>query len=841
LTTSVEVTVDDDDEGSLTVSTATLSVDEGGSATFTFKLGAAPSGTVRVELTSSNSAVSIDPTSLNFTLSNWQTDQTITVSAAADADSEDEEATITLDASGTGYDSVEETVTVNVTETTPGLTLSDSSSAALTELEINEGESGTFRARLRRKPPSNTTITLTSNKEEKVAFTPATLTFTTVNWETDQTVTVRTIRDTDPEDETAAVSFRTSAGGAVDGSLTVKITDDGMIGLDLSPAPPAVLEVDEGEETTFTVKLHAPPTDSLTVNLASPNADIKLSPASLTFTPSGSTIWSTAQTVTVRADHDNDSTDEDATINLTGSGVTAASVMVKITDDDKGATLEQEQAAATVILAEVVRGVLPAASGAISLRYSAARADRFATVGGQQVALDRSLAEDLAAGFAARAGVQDASKQGRYAEDSFGAERHSGEWLGGIPLDAGRPLRSADERSSGMSGASALLSDFSYALNAAGGAAGWSIWGRFDTGEFSGTNDGVEFDSSQSSIWFGADRRSDSGLLSGVAYSSSGTDADYTLGKFGAALETDLTLVLPYLETEFDSGATGRAMLGIGSGEANITQTDRKQGSADLSVYMITAGGSWPTLWEIGSAEVSWSGDFGYTALSTSGSALASLNGLSVSSMQIKGGMELAFEEMGDSWTTTPRAALLMRLDTGDGVTGTGFELTGGMNMSSSSSDRFSLDVNLRTLVMHSAEELTDWGMSIQVRIRPFGDGSGLGFGLGPHWGVPEGDGLLDRDEAFRLDEAGRRQRQLRGRERGIAADLGYGLRAFGGMLTPYSEYRFTSGSSGSIRQVAGVRFSNSDALQLSLFSERNIVRLGETRSRLAVELQKRY
>ncbi|MBF2755682.1 MAG: hypothetical protein ISN29_10570, partial [Gammaproteobacteria bacterium AqS3] len=91
------------------------------------------------------------------------------------------------------------------------------------------------------------------------------------------------------------------------------------------------------------------------------------------------------------------------------------------------------------------------------------------------------------------------------------------------------------------------------------------------------------------------------------------------------------------------------------------------------------------------------------------------------------------------------------------------------------------------------------------------------------------------------LDEAGRQQRRLRGRERGIAADLGYGLRAFGGMLTPYSEYRLTSGDYGSIRQLAGVRFSNSDALQLSLFSERHIARLGETRSRLAVELQKRY
>ncbi|MBF2754754.1 MAG: hypothetical protein ISN29_05770, partial [Gammaproteobacteria bacterium AqS3] len=45
----------------------------------------------------------------------------------------------------------------------------------------------------------------------------------------------------------------------------------------------------------------------------------------------------------------------------------------------------------------------------------------------------------------------------------------------------------------------------------------------------------------------------------------------------------------------------------------------------------------------------------------------------------------------------------------------------------------------------------------------------------------------------------------------------------------------------GSISQIAGGRFSNSDTLQVRLFSERHIARLGQSRSRLAVELQKRY
>ena len=141
---------------------------------------------------------------------------------------------------------------------------------------------------------------------------------------------------------------------------------------------------------------------------------------------------------------------------------------------------------------------------------------------------------------------------------------------------------------------------------------------------------------------------------------------------------------------------------------------------------------------------------------------------------------------------------------------------------------------------MHSAEDLSDWGAGVQLRYNPDSGGEGLEFAVGPTWGVPDDD-LLERDGAFGLDEADRQRRQLRGRDRGLAGSIGYGLRTLGGMLTPYSEYRFRSGDYGSTRQVAGFRFSDSETLELKLFSERQISGLGQTRSRLAVELQKRF
>nr|MBF2753659.1 hypothetical protein [Gammaproteobacteria bacterium AqS3] len=472
-------------------------------------------------------------------------------------------------------------------------------------------------------------------------------------------------------------------------------------------------------------------------------------------------------------------------------------------------------------------------------RFDAPRGVRTATVAGRQMALDRSLLQDLAAGFAGRAGAQGAGQE-RFAEDRFGAERHSGDWLGGVRLEDGRPLRAAGQRPS--SGRGALLDGFSYALSPlspAAGGGGWSIWGRIDSGEFSGTSDGVEFDGSKSNAWLGFDRRSEAGILSGMAFSSTGADADYTLGKFGAAIETSLSIVLPYVEISTDDGVAGHIMLGVVSGDATLTQTDQMEGTADLSMYLMSAGGSWPAA-EFGSATLSWAGDISFSTLQTSGSELAALRDLSASSMQIRGGAELVHSGFGEAVTATPRIALQLRHDAGDGITGTGVELSAGLRMLSAS-ERLSVDLSARSLTTHSAEDLSDWGAGLQLRLHPKGGGEGLGFALGPTWGNAEDDDLLERDDAFGLDGADLRRRQVRAQHRGMAGNIGYGLRTLGGLLTPYSEYRYTGGEYGGARQVAGVKFADGERLDLRLFSERQVSGRGETRSRLAVELQRRF
>ena len=96
---------------------ATLSVNEGASATYTVVLAREPSANVTVTVASDNADLTADTstasgtqTRLTFTTNNWNTAQTVTATAAGDSGdsgSADETATLSHTASGGGYDASE--------------------------------------------------------------------------------------------------------------------------------------------------------------------------------------------------------------------------------------------------------------------------------------------------------------------------------------------------------------------------------------------------------------------------------------------------------------------------------------------------------------------------------------------------------------------------------------------------------------------------------------------------------------------------------------------------------------------------------------------------------------
>ena len=79
------VTIDDDDERGVEVSPRTLTVLEGGASTYTVVLGSEPTGDVTVSVGGGSDDVTVSPSGLTFTSSNWGTPRTVTVTAAQDA------------------------------------------------------------------------------------------------------------------------------------------------------------------------------------------------------------------------------------------------------------------------------------------------------------------------------------------------------------------------------------------------------------------------------------------------------------------------------------------------------------------------------------------------------------------------------------------------------------------------------------------------------------------------------------------------------------------------------------------------------------------------------------
>ena len=95
---NVIVTVTDNDTPGVTVTPLSLTIDEG--HTYAVVLNTQPSGNVMVAIRSNNTDVTVPSSTLTFTMTDWNTEQTVTVTAGQDADAANDMATLTHNPSG---------------------------------------------------------------------------------------------------------------------------------------------------------------------------------------------------------------------------------------------------------------------------------------------------------------------------------------------------------------------------------------------------------------------------------------------------------------------------------------------------------------------------------------------------------------------------------------------------------------------------------------------------------------------------------------------------------------------------------------------------------------------
>ena len=208
-----------------------------------------------------------------------------------------------------------------------------------TGIEVTEGGTATYTVALSALPSADTTVTLSPRNTNVATVSDTTLTFTTTNGTTAQTVTVSGASDDDANNAATEVRHLVSIGSNsyLTAVVPVGVTDDDAPMLTLAsthaaanfPSDVSVGHISdgsiggrdnpfgEGTTATYTVALNAEPPGDVTIDLESTDTDLlTASPSSITFTKTDEASdpnkyeWDDPQTVTLTAVPDSDASDE---------------------------------------------------------------------------------------------------------------------------------------------------------------------------------------------------------------------------------------------------------------------------------------------------------------------------------------------------------------------------------------------------------------------------------------------------------------------------------------------------------------------------------------------------
>jgi len=304
------VNQDNDTAGLLLTGAVDLLTFENGLMTsFGVALSSPPTGDVTLGLSSSDdSEGTVSPQTLTFTPMNWMAPQVVSVTGVDDKNVDGDQpyqVVLGVQASGDAdYATLEppDVPITNVDDDSPGLVLMPT-----TELLTGEDLTGaTFTVQLKSKPTANVVLDVTSSRMGEGVPTPTRLTFTEMNWNGAQVVTVMGVNDDVADGSQAYVVHVTpNMTDTLDPlyrpvlpqDVMLTNTDDDQAGITVTPHN-GLVTTESGGTATFTIRLNSKPTADVAIDLSSNNgAEGSVNPAKVTFTPDN---WSSAQTVTVR-------------------------------------------------------------------------------------------------------------------------------------------------------------------------------------------------------------------------------------------------------------------------------------------------------------------------------------------------------------------------------------------------------------------------------------------------------------------------------------------------------------------------------------------------------------
>jgi len=319
------LTVNDNDTAGVAIAPQQFTLDEGGasaSASYSVVLESQPVANVTINL-SPNRELAVKPAQLVFTPANWSTPQTIQLAAVDDKIDEDGDGNLTphtgrvahlVSSADPKYSALAniDPVLATIRDNDTAGVLVAPKRLDLSEQPATLNHRGPYNVRLTSEPVAPVTITIAGDAQ--VTVSPTSLTFTAGNWNVDQTVTVTAIDDAVDElnPHGAETNHRvTSADPNYNnfpvGPVLITIADDDVSGVLIAPTSLNLSEIPSAlnHKRPYTVRLTSQPIADVTLTLT-PDAQVTVSPATLSFTAGN---WNVAQTVIVTAV--NDDVDED--------------------------------------------------------------------------------------------------------------------------------------------------------------------------------------------------------------------------------------------------------------------------------------------------------------------------------------------------------------------------------------------------------------------------------------------------------------------------------------------------------------------------------------------------
>ena len=341
---------------SITPTSGLNTTESGGTDTFEVVLAMQPSADVTIGLSSSDTSEgTVSTSSVMFTTSNWDTPQVITVTGVNDDVDDGDRGysiitapAVSSDSDFGGVDAPDISVT-NADDDDAGIVVNPIGGLTTTEA----GGTANFTIVLTSEPTSSVSIDLESSQTAEGILTASSVTFTSQNWDTPQTVTVTGQDDYVDDGDVnytiftlAASSSDTNYSGASSDNVILSNTDDDIAGISVIAAP-NLMTAENGSTAMFQIVLDSEPTGDVTIGLSSSDpTEGTLSTGTVTFTPGN---WDTPQTVTVTGQND-DVDDDDASYSVVTAAATSSDPnyggldaqdvsLVNIDDDTAGITV----------------------------------------------------------------------------------------------------------------------------------------------------------------------------------------------------------------------------------------------------------------------------------------------------------------------------------------------------------------------------------------------------------------------------------------------------------------------------------------------------------------------